>query len=30
MIELKKKKPVILIGDLNVGHQEIDLRNPKG
>lgn len=27
--ELDKKKPVILCGDLNVAHQEIDLRNPK-
>ncbi len=25
---LKKKKPVILCGDLNVAHQEIDLKNP--
>ncbi|MBQ9066635.1 MAG: exodeoxyribonuclease III [Clostridia bacterium] len=27
--ELKKDKPVILCGDLNVAHQEIDLKNPK-
>ena len=27
--ELEKKKPVILCGDLNVAHQEIDLKNPK-
>lgn len=26
---LEQKKPVILCGDLNVAHQEIDLRNPK-
>jgi len=26
---LDKKKPVILCGDLNVAHQEIDLANPK-
>ena len=26
---LKKKKPVIMCGDLNVAHQEIDLKNPK-
>ena len=24
------KKPVIVTGDLNVAHQEIDLHNPKG
>lgn len=29
IIELDKKKPVILCGDLNVAHQEIDLKNPK-
>lgn len=29
LIELDKKKPVILCGDLNVAHQEIDLKNPK-
>lgn len=27
--ELEKIKPVILCGDLNVAHQEIDLKNPK-
>lgn len=26
---LEKKKPVIICGDLNVAHQEIDLKNPK-
>lgn len=26
---LQKKKPVILCGDLNVAHNEIDLKNPK-
>lgn len=26
---LEKKKPVILCGDLNVAHNEIDLKNPK-
>ncbi len=29
LIRLDKKKPVILCGDLNVAHQEIDLKNPK-
>ena len=29
LIELDKKKPVIYCGDLNVAHQEIDLKNPK-
>lgn len=29
LIELDKKKPIILCGDLNVAHQEIDLKNPK-
>ena len=28
--ELDKVKPVIYCGDLNVAHQEIDLKNPKG
>lgn len=28
MKELEKKKPVILCGDLNVAHEEIDLKNP--
>ncbi|MDP4087212.1 MAG: exodeoxyribonuclease III [Bacillota bacterium] len=27
--ELDKVKPVVLCGDLNVAHQEIDLKNPK-
>lgn len=27
--DLEKKKPVIYAGDLNVAHQEIDLKNPK-
>lgn len=27
--ELEKAKPVILCGDLNVAHKEIDLKNPK-
>ena len=27
--KLRKKKPVIFCGDLNVAHQEIDLSNPK-
>lgn len=27
--ELEMKKPVIFCGDLNVAHQEIDLKNPK-
>ena len=29
LIELDRKKPVILCGDLNVAHTEIDLKNPK-
>ncbi|MCR4568459.1 MAG: exodeoxyribonuclease III [Pseudobutyrivibrio sp.] len=29
LCELNKKKGVILCGDLNVAHQEIDLKNPK-
>ena len=29
LMELDKTKPVILCGDLNVAHQEIDLKNPK-
>ncbi|MDL2030578.1 exodeoxyribonuclease III [Bacillus subtilis] len=29
IFELDQKKPVILCGDLNVAHQEIDLKNPK-
>lgn len=27
--QLKMKKPVIICGDLNVAHEEIDLKNPK-
>jgi exodeoxyribonuclease-3 len=27
--KLEKKKPVVFCGDLNVAHQEIDLKNPK-
>ncbi|MCQ2128404.1 MAG: exodeoxyribonuclease III [Bacteroidaceae bacterium] len=29
LLDLDKKKPVVLCGDLNVAHQEIDLKNPK-
>ncbi|MDF2821995.1 MAG: exodeoxyribonuclease [Clostridiales bacterium] len=29
LLELELKKPVILCGDLNVAHNEIDLKNPK-
>ena len=29
VIELRAKKPVVLCGDLNVAHREIDLANPK-
>lgn len=29
LLALNKKKPVIVCGDLNVAHQEIDLKNPK-
>ena len=29
LLDLKKKKPVIMCGDLNVAHKEIDLKNPK-
>ncbi|XP_028664746.1 DNA-(apurinic or apyrimidinic site) endonuclease [Erpetoichthys calabaricus] len=28
--DLDQRKPLILCGDLNVSHQEIDLKNPKG
>src|SRR5699024_11290354 len=28
LLELDSKKPVILCGDLNVAHKEIDLKNP--
>ena len=29
MEKLDKKKPVIICGDMNVAHNEIDLKNPK-
>ena len=29
ILKLEKKKPVIYCGDLNVAHEEIDLKNPK-
>lgn len=29
LLELNKKKPVIMCGDLNVAHEEIDLKNTK-
>ena len=29
LLKLNKSKPVILCGDLNVAHKEIDLKNPK-
>ena len=29
LLDLNQKKPVIVCGDLNVAHQEIDLKNPK-
>ena len=29
LLELNKTKPVIMCGDLNVAHEEIDLKNPK-
>lgn len=29
LLHLNKKKPVIMCGDLNVAHKEIDLKNPK-
>ena len=29
LLELDKIKPVVVCGDLNVAHQEIDLKNPK-
>ena len=29
LMQLDKQKPVILCGDLNVAHEEIDLKNPK-
>lgn len=30
LLKLDAKKPVILCGDLNVAHEEIDIKNPKG
>jgi exodeoxyribonuclease-3 len=29
LLELDEKKPVVVCGDLNVAHKEIDLKNPK-
>ena len=29
LLDLNKNKPVIMCGDLNVAHEEIDLKNPK-
>ena len=29
LLDLRKNKPVIMCGDLNVAHEEIDLKNPK-
>ncbi len=29
LLELDAKKPVVVCGDMNVAHQEIDLKNPK-
>ena len=29
LVELDKSKPVIVCGDMNVAHEEIDLKNPK-
>ena len=29
LLELDKKKPVLVCGDLNVAHKEIDLKNPQ-
>ncbi len=29
LLKLREKRPVIFCGDLNVAHQEIDLKNPK-
>ena len=29
LVGLNEKKPVIICGDLNVAHKEIDLKNPK-
>ncbi|XP_062339582.1 DNA-(apurinic or apyrimidinic site) endonuclease [Osmerus eperlanus] len=30
LCDLDKRKPLVLCGDLNVAHEEIDLKNPKG
>ena len=29
VVKLDAKKPVIICGDMNVAHEEIDLKNPK-
>ena len=29
LLNLQEKKPVIVCGDLNVAHKDIDLKNPK-
>ena len=29
LLKLKENKPVVMSGDLNVAHTEIDLKNPK-
>ena len=29
VVKLDSKKPVIICGDMNVAHEEIDLKNPK-
>lgn len=29
LLKLDKKKPIVMCGDLNVAHKEIDLKNPK-
>ena len=29
LLQLDARKPVIVCGDLNVAHREIDLKNPK-
>lgn len=29
VLSLKRKKPIIICGDMNVAHEEIDLKNPK-
>lgn len=30
VVELDSQKPVVICGDLNVAHEEIDIKNPKG